>query len=105
MNLIEQLGGYNAAKAEANASVKLMNSFSYDQLDKELLEYRRENSIYEDGDKIVFHKGKKDIWDFYTKSGIKPYDIAVCNSKFIKYTYAKNIRHAKPEELEIGHRL
>ena len=53
MNLIEQLGGYGAAKAEANSPIKLLNFFNYEQLEKELLEYRREHNIFEVGDKVV----------------------------------------------------
>lgn len=95
MNLIEQLGGYNAAKAEANAPVKLMNSFSYEQLDKELLEYRRANNIFEAGDKAVlpYRNYRSDVFEL-TVDLIKSFDkAAVC------------YRHATDAEIKAGRRL
>lgn len=92
MNLIEQLGGYSAAKAEANAPVKLMNSFSYEQLDKELLEYRRENGFFEVGDKVVFNSYKLDAGI----SVIHNYHNGCIGAVF---------RHATNDEIKVGHRL
>ena len=52
MNLIEQLGGYERAKEHLN---DFNESFGYwCDLNKELLEYRREHGIYEVGDFIMF---------------------------------------------------
>lgn len=62
MNLIEQLGGYEKAKAFLNAA-----SYTIDELimmqrsglrpqhvEKALLEYRRQHNIFEEKDNIVF---------------------------------------------------
>lgn len=92
MNLIEQLGWYNAAKAEANAPVKLMNSFSYEQLDKELLEYRRENGVFEVGDKVVFNSYELD-------AGIR--EIQDYHNGCIGAVF----RHATDEEIKAGVRI
>lgn len=47
MNLIEQLGGYEAAKAEGE-------KWGFDDfLNNQLLEYRREHNIFEAGDLII----------------------------------------------------
>ena len=46
MNLIEQLGGYEAAKAEGE-------KWGFDDfLNNQLLEYRRQHNIFEVGDKV-----------------------------------------------------
>ena len=46
MNLIEQLGGYEAAKAEGE-------EWGFDDfLNNQLLEYRRQHNIFEVGDKV-----------------------------------------------------
>ena len=109
MNLIEQLGGYNAAKAEANAPVKLMNYFSYEQLDKELLEYRRENNIFEVGDVVVgrcysdFDDALLTVTKKFNHDG-KPCIVFEC-TRTICDDFESEVRHAKPEELGAGHRI
>ena len=66
MNLIEQLGGYDAAKSIRDINVRefdgdasgvtiyyMGNSFIQEDLVLALLEHRRENNIFEVGDKVV----------------------------------------------------
>ena len=95
MNIIEQLGGYGAAKAEANAPVKLLNFLNYEELDKQLLEYRRQNNIFEVGDLVVllYTNYRSDVFAL-TKSFKEIYD-----EKGIVY------RHATDEEIAAGKRL
>lgn len=105
MNLIEKLGGYNSAKAEANAPVKLMNSFSYEQLDKELLEYRRQNNIFEVGDKVV-HNWEND--ELYTvMSHTKDHAVIISERNFIGISGGLHncIRHATDDEIKVGNRI
>ena len=110
MNLIEQLGGYNAAKAEANAPVKLMNSFSYEQLDKELLEYRRENNIFEVGDVVVYpHLSHERLFSVRYVGGdqIVVYELwdEMGAKTFTEFHPYSDIRHATDAEIKTGHRI
>ena len=112
MELIKQLGGYDLAK---NTYEKLktemtdkqrdnktfMNAF--DGLSDELLQYRRENNIFEESDKIVF------VDDFmhgelmtvaWTRKGEVWMDDGAK-----RCTDLSMIRHATPEEIQAGHRL
>jgi hypothetical protein len=103
VNLIEQLGGYGCAKAEANAPVKLLNFLNYNELNKQLLEYRRQHNIFEEGDKTVFADDfmhdelmvvawtrKGEVW---MDGGAK------------RCTDLSMIRHATDEEIKAGKRL
>lgn len=48
MNLIDQLGGYEAAKAQGE-------EWGFDDfLNAQLLEYRRQHNIFEVGDKVIY---------------------------------------------------
>lgn len=47
MNLIEQLGGYEKAKSY------VPDGYKSDRLKQELLEYRRQNNIFEVNDQVV----------------------------------------------------
>lgn len=98
MKLIEQLGGYEKAKAFLNAT-----SFTIDELimmqrsglrtqhvEKALLEYRRQHNIFEAGDRFVID-GLFGV--FYANDGNIPY-----------LDYNK-IRHATDEEIKAGKRL
>lgn len=105
MNLIEQLGGYEAAKAEGE-------EWGFDDfLNNQLLEYRRQHNIFEVGDEVVFKDSShaldrcglgsgevlviKDI-DFYD------YLIFECSS----HGHGKKwFRHATDEEIKAGRRL
>ena len=104
MSLIEWLGGYNAAKSEANAPVKLMNSFSYEQLDKELLEYRREHNIFEVGDCVVKTDPKIKHAHVRVVISTSPSGGAVLDYQGFPYKHPC-IRHATDEEIQAGRRL
>lgn len=114
MNLIEQLGGYSAAKAHVLELVsdygegvtnktKLYDfQFNVGQVKKALLEYRRQHNIFEVGDKIVHPKfGDKNIYEI----------LEIRNDLFTVYcfrqshSFKSDVRHATPEEIAAGHRL
>ncbi|WP_075175477.1 hypothetical protein [Acinetobacter indicus] len=111
MNLIEQLGGYSAAKAEANAPVKLINFFDYDQLDKELLEYRRQHNIFESGDLVVDTTGFYD-WlcrvEYLSTDGrvvMYRHDQRKGDTAFTTRPLIETVRHATDAEIKAGKRL
>lgn len=115
MNLIEQFGGYEAAKAGSEARHR--SGIAPCELDRQLLEYRRQHKIFEVGDKVVlcnwdnnsnlykisrvyehkFHNG-----DGYVKSSF------VYNLKEFPFDHwfnKQDIRHATNEEIAAGKRL
>ncbi|AYP68877.1 hypothetical protein [Acinetobacter phage vB_AbaM_IME285] len=100
MNLIDKLGGYKAVKAKSESDI-LYGEKIY--LKRALLEYRRQNEIYEIGDKVVYESECKsnkvyeieslggDMGDLTLVGGMKPWDFQV--------------RHATDEEIEKGCRV
>lgn len=54
MNLIEQLGGYEAAKKKYS---ERPYAFVWGDIGKALLSYRRQHNIFEVGDKVVYQDG------------------------------------------------
>ncbi len=99
MNLIEQLGGYECAKAEYSDpmyedgelyTIKATGTrFFKHNLAEELLEYRRQHNIFEVGDYVCF----KTLGDGYVH-------------KYTKYHEFKyDLKHATDAEIEAGHRL
>lgn len=87
MNLIEQLGGYEAAKNQAkDKSI----GFLVD-INNELLEYRRQHNIFEIGDLYVFTEK-------YSKQSVIHKVDSLNSGKGC-------IRHATPEEIKAGRRL
>ena len=109
MNLIEQLGGYEQAKVysvDANAC----GAFDDENIIKSaLLEYRRENNIFEVGDVVVgrcysdFDDALLTITKKFTHDG-KPCIVFEC-TRTICDDFESEVRHAKPEELGAGHRI
>ena len=102
MNLIEHLGGYEAAKNQAkDKSI----GFLVD-INNELLEYRRQHNIYEVGNKVVYlsniapeHNDIYDVWKV---------DLIGCLVMLGDMDYRAmydQIRHATPEEIKAGRRL
>ena len=100
MNLIEQLGGYEAAKNQAkDKSI----GFLVD-INNELLEYRRQHNIFEIDDYII-HDGELKVFAMWSS--------AVEGCAYIGYAYAENgemahkdeFRHATDEEIKAGKRL
>lgn len=107
MNLIEQLGGYNEAKK--CLSTPIARECIKNELRKELLEYRRENNIFEVGDVVVgrcysdFDDALLTITKKFTHNG-KPCIVFEC-TRTICDDFESEVLHVKPEELEAGHRL
>ena len=103
MNLIEQLGGYEAAKNQAkDKSI----GFLVD-INNELLEYRRQHNIFEVGDKVVY-KGEAGLNGLFeierlTKTG-KPKTVKTERFGNFPCRYCE-VQHATDEEIQAGHRL
>ena len=104
MNLIEQLGGYEKAKAFLNAT-----SFTIDELimmqrsglrtqhvEKALLQYRRQHNIFEVGDKVVVKA--EPFWP-------EDYVIQTVEQEHIGKWYMSAWRHATDAEIKAGKRL
>lgn len=116
MNLIEQLGGYDKAKAFLNAT-----SFTIDELimmqrsglrtqhvEKALLEYRRQHKFYEPNDLVVFvdEKERKPVLLKFKES--RNFDLVhleIIGSGLCGPSYQKEIRHATDAEIKAGKRL
>lgn len=114
MNLIEQLGGYEKAKAFLNAT-----SFTIDELimmqrsglrtqhvEKALLEYRRQHNIFEVGDKVVVLTnalGNKYTWMVESIDGIMVEISQVGHPN--EWVHYSEIAHTTPEEIKAGKRL
>lgn len=97
MNLIEQMGGYEATKEKYQAlsdsdmiTIGPVEFSAKDYFEDELLEYRRQHNIFEYGDRFVID-GLFGV--FYANDGNIPY-----------LDYNK-IRHATPAEIKAGKRL
>ena len=119
MNLIEQLGGYEKAKAFLNAT-----SFTIDELimmqrsglrtqhvEKALLEYRRQHNIFEVGDKVVDTDGFFD-WlckvDYLSTDGrvvMYKHDQRRGDTAFSTWPPIRRVRHATDAEIKAGKRL
>ncbi|WP_180126497.1 MULTISPECIES: hypothetical protein [unclassified Acinetobacter] len=109
MNLIEQLGGYEKAKIRLG-SCDITLAY-YQELDRQLLEHRRQHNIFEVGDKVVSinsafieYQGVLNI-DFINKFNLmlsddsKGFEVnAICG-------WSKIIRHANDKEIKAGKRL
>ncbi|WP_447294834.1 hypothetical protein [Acinetobacter baumannii] len=116
MNLIEQLGGYEAAKAKiGQINHTLENSEllgggdareglyeRLESIDKALLEYRRQHNIFEVGDKVIkTHPKNTILWPVlgvYKNGGVWLDYKGFCWKP-------PRVRHATPEEIKAGKRL
>lgn len=110
MNLIEQLGGYEAAKRYAESRGGADNTSVYDSLQVNLLEYRRQHNIFEVGDKVVYRNLPHERL-FYVKAVLDGSIVlhecwdelgAKCFSEFEPYS---DIQHANDAEIKAGKRL
>ena len=89
MNLIEQMGGYEKVrKAVKKIDIR---SDRYKKLKAALLEYRRQQNIFEIGDLYVFTEK-------YSKQSVIHKVDSLNSGKGC-------IRHATPEEIKAGRRL
>ena len=108
MNIIEKLGGYESAKdvwgwnedgwsywnPKTKRYAHSTNDSEYlniDELEDDLLKYRRENNIFDVGDKIIF---------LAMGNTVMHYD--ECLSMFLSQGL---IQHATDAEIEVGRRL
>lgn len=109
MNLIEQLGGFEKAKEIVDECIAKKDFYNADRLKHALLQYRRENNIFEVGDKVVYHSlplarlfyikavldGSIVVHECWDEVGAK------CFSEFEPYL---DIRHATDEEIKANKR-
>lgn len=105
MELIKQLGGYEKAKSQLN---DFNESFGYWQdLNQELLEYRRRHNIFEVGDKVVFVdlRCSNDIW--YVSESFTSDHVGVIKEGMLGFSviHKSMIRHTTDAEIKAGHRL
>ena len=126
MNLIEQFGGYEKVKSIRDINIKefdgdasgvtihyMGNSITQEDLEKSLLEHRRQHNIFEIGDKVVLLKNQH-MWhkmeSIYTVTSTDIYD-GITIGVAIEYKNTShgneigNIRHATDEEIKAGRRL
>lgn len=78
-NLIEKLGGYNAAKSFVHADsysveeLQMMQDYKFNWTDvkRQLLEHRRQNNIFEEGDWIYTNDpaSEKTVYQIIMKHG------------------------------------
>ena len=123
MNLIEQLGGYEKAKSIRDINIiefdgdasgvtihYMGNSITQEDLEKALLEYRRQHNIFEVGDKVVLAQS----YSLDTVHEIKRIENLTPHIKGSETTYFLEnslgcwlfqIKHATDEEIKAGKRL
>lgn len=123
MNLIEQLGGYEKAKSIRDTNIiefdgdasgvtihYMGNSITQEDLEKALLEYRRQHNIFEVGDKVVLAQS----YSLDTVHEIKRIENLTPHIKGSETTYFLEnslgcwlfqIKHATDEEIKAGKRL
>ena len=100
MNLIEQLGGYEAAKAEGE-------EWGFDDfLNNQLLEYRRQHNIFEVGDFVLRNNGLGNVLKVTSIEGeyanlVKRVD----GGSIWVWFKLVDIRHATDAEIKAGKRL
>lgn len=116
INLIEKLGGYESAKAHVRELVsdydegvtrktKLYDfHFSVGQVEQALLEYRRQYSIFEVGDKVVKTNPKLKSEFVREVKGVFKDGSVWLDYVGYKWKYPK-VRHATDAEIKVGKRL
>jgi len=99
VNLIEQLGGYAQAKALRALPVTTYDCgvrFSREELERAMLEYRRQHNIFEIEDKVVVKA--EPFWP-------EDYLIQTVGQEHIGKWYMSAWRHATDAEIKAGKRL
>ena len=106
MNLIEQLGGYEAAKNQAkDKSI----GFLVD-INNELLEYRRQHNIFEAGDAVI-RKWNGRLYYLIVDIDNDGQEFLIHHDKGAKFKDCRisdnicNFKHATPGEIKAGRRL
>ena len=106
MDLIEQLGGYEKAKAVQirRGMDGILHEYDFQLVDT-LLEYRRQHNIFEVGDKVVSRCADKEIRIFTYQETIGRNILVKCK-KGKGYCYPKKwFSHANDAEIKAGKRL
>lgn len=120
MNLIEQFGGYEKVKSIRDINIRefdgdasgvtihyMGKSITQEDLEKSLLEYRRQHNIFEVGDDVVYEgeAGLEAVFQIetLTKTG-KPKTVKTKRFGNFPCRYCA-VRHATPEEIVAGKRL
>ncbi|MCK4081356.1 hypothetical protein [Acinetobacter radioresistens] len=118
MNLIEQLGGYEAAKSKCDRankegylllSVPVQNGFGdiyVYKVEAALLEYRRQHNIFEAGDVAVSVDGEPYLHKVELGT-LKAHCIKIFSHDMAHsyWVHDVNYRHATDEEIKAGKRL
>lgn len=116
MNLIEQLGGYEAAKKKyqdlSDSDMITIGPIEFsakDYFEDELLEYRRQHNIFEVGDKVVFGSGlNAGLFTIKSKpkkkNGVLLLPVILPNGSWFDLM-EQFVRHATDEEIKAGKRL
>ena len=108
MNLIEQLGGYQAAKEFLNET--LNNKYPNEILSRELLKYRRQHNIFEIGDAVI-RKWNGRLYYLIIDIDNDGQEFLIHHDKGAKFKDCRisdnicNFKHATPEEIKAGRRL
>ena len=110
MNLIERLGGYEAAKEYlANLEKIPMHEQTEDTLywlPDMLLQYRRQHNIFEVGNRVVFLSNIAPEHDgIYTITEVFKNSCFIIEDGMDYRAFYDYIRHASPEEIKAGKRL
>lgn len=104
MNLIEQLGGYANAKAIKAIPAETFDShgvsFTRKELEQAMLEYRRQNNIFEVGDKVTHDMSALD--EIFTIQGSKGFEFLLDDGDWI---HLDDLEHATDAEIKAGKRL
>ena len=107
MNLIEQLGGYEETKKHLDSCWCDDDNKAY--ILENLLEYRRQNNIFEVGDKVVFIeselKNPRLMTVIEVREPICGFLMAECSLGITNGFYPSRYRHATDAEIKAGKRL
>lgn len=102
MNLIEQFGGYEAAKKQVSRLELKGNLVTAEGMKLELLEHRRQHNIFEVGDKVIkTHPKNTILWPVlgvYKNGGVWLDYKGFCWKP-------PSVRHATDAEIKAGKRL
>ena len=102
MNLVEQLGGYEAAKTKFRDN----GSLHAERMKRLLLEYRREHNIFEVGDYVLRNDGFTNVLKITaTDEGYADLIRKVDGEPRWSRFKLADIRHATDEEIKAGKRL
>ena len=106
MNLIEQVGVYEKAKAVQirRAMDGILHEYDFQLVDA-LLEYRRQHNIYEIGDKIVSTLDGSEDWKNAICEILAFHKKMAITTGFSCAIHHYDYRHATDEEIKAGRRL